>query len=583
MVPGRQIIFILILSSMLFCLWSAVVRADVEVEIELDRTDASTSDLVTLEVRVFGTQGASSPRIQGIQAFRVSRGGTSTRMEIVNGRMSAGVDYTYHLKPLKKGAYVIGPATVEVGGRTYASNKVSLRVSDQPIQQASPANPIFLKASLSKKRVYREEPSVLTLKLFYRIRIANLSLEKLEVPGIDFAQIGKSTEYQSTISGEPYQVVEVRYIVSAAKPGTYAFPPVVMQMSVYQERRRSGLLNDFFFSGTPSALRTVPSNGLELTVKELPMEGRPADFSGLVGSFTFETNLDPTEVTAGDSATLTAELSGTGNVHRIPELRLQEPADVKKYADQPSLDIRPDTDGYFGTKTMKWALVPKKAGTYPIPSLSVSYFDPVAETYKRLSGRPLVLTAKPGKTVAKPEGWLSSAGSGADTGSQKKEVELLGEDVLPIHRSVAGLNPPSMNPLLVWIVFLFPPFVFGSALVSRTILQRNRSKAHVFQARKAAPIFIALCRGDECDAASLLNAWRRFLSERLTLPGGYFGPEECENLLIRKGLDEKVAENVRHLMEQLEHTVFSPGNTDTQSRLRQEWIRVAKKVDKGLK
>jgi len=582
MAPGKKVI-IWFLCFVLFCFWTAIVRAEIGVEIELDRTDASTSDLATLQVTVSGTQSASPPRIEGTEAFRVTRGGTSTRMEIVNGMMSAAVDYTFYLQPLKKGSYIIGPATVEVGQRTYSSNRVTLRVSDEPVQQASPSSPVFLKASLSKSLVYREEPAVLTLKLFYNVRISNLSLDKWEVPGMEFAQIGKGAEYQSVVSGEPFQVVEVRYIVSAAKPGTYAIPPAIMQMSVYQERRRPGLFGDFFFGVTPSRPLTVSSNGFELTVKELPSEGRPADFSGLVGSFTLETSLDPTEVMAGDSATVTAVLSGTGNVRRIPELRLQEPAGVKKYADQPSLDIKPENDGYFGKKTMKWALVPKNAGTYTIPSISVSYFEPVDGAYKRLSGRPMVLTAKPGNITAKPEGWLSPETSEGKIGSQKKEVELLGEDILPIHRSAAGLNPPSMNPILVWTVFLFPPFLFAGAVASRTLLRRNRSKTHVLRARKAAAGFIAHCKSDECDAASLLNAWRRFISERLTLPGGYFGPAECEALLIRKGLDEKVAENARNLMEQLEYTVFSPGNTDARSRLAQEWIRVVKKVDKGLK
>ncbi|MBI4776499.1 MAG: protein BatD [Deltaproteobacteria bacterium] len=582
MAPGKKVI-ISFFSFVLFCSWIAVARAEIGVEIELDRTNASISDPVTLRVSVFGAQGASTPRIQGTEAFRMTRGGTSTRMEIVNGVMSAGVDYTYQLQPLKKGSYVIGPATVEAGGRTYSSNQVTLRVSEEPAQEASPSNPVFLKASLPKKDVYQEEAAVLTLKLFYNVQISNLSLDKLEAPGIEFAQIGKGAEYQSIISGRPFQVVEVRYLLSATKPGIYAIPPAIMQMSVYQERRRSGLFGDFFLGLTPSRPLTVSSNGLELTVRELPSEGRPADFSGLVGSFRFETSLDPTEVTAGDSATFTAVLSGTGNVRRIPELRLQEPEGVKTYADQPSLDIRPENDGYFGRKTMKWALVPKNAGTHTIPPISVSYFDPADGTYKRLSGNPLVLRAKPGNAAAQPEGWLSPAASEREAGSQKKEVELLGEDILPIHRSVAGLNPPGMNPILLWTVFLFPPLVFAGAVASRTLLRRNRSKAHVLLARKAAGGFIGHCNSEGCDAASLLNAWRRFLSERLTLPGGYFGPAECEALLIREGLDEKVAEHVRNLMEQLEHTVFSPGSREARSRLKQEWIHAVKKVDKGLK
>ena len=82
-----------------------------------------------------------------------------------------------------------------------------------------------------------------------------------------------------------------------------------------EQRRQSprsffddSFFNDpFFSSGRP---RAVTSEALELKVLPLPQQGRPADFSGLVGRYQLESNLEPKQVKAGESATFTVELKG---------------------------------------------------------------------------------------------------------------------------------------------------------------------------------------------------------------------------------------------------------------------------------
>ena len=73
-----------------------------------------------------------------------------------------------------------------------------------------------------------------------------------------------------------------------------------------------------------------------------------------------------------------------GTVNRIPNLDLPEMDSVRTYSDQPVLETELSRQGLVGTKTMKWALVPKNEGEYSVPALSVSFFNPTAKEYQVL-------------------------------------------------------------------------------------------------------------------------------------------------------------------------------------------------------
>ena len=97
--------------------------------LRLDRPQARLTDSVQLVVSVSGSRDSGSePVIQGLENFSVTPGGTSSRIEFINGRMSSGIEYTYYIQPQQVGSFTIGPASVQIGDKTYRSNRSSLQV-----------------------------------------------------------------------------------------------------------------------------------------------------------------------------------------------------------------------------------------------------------------------------------------------------------------------------------------------------------------------------------------------------------------------------------------------------------------------
>ena len=104
----RRVVFLL------FTLWLSVwvpglACAKVSVSLRLDRSEATLADSIRMVVSVSGTRDSDlEPTLQGLEPFTVTVGGTSSRLEIINGQVNAGVDYTYFLQPKKTGSFQIG-------------------------------------------------------------------------------------------------------------------------------------------------------------------------------------------------------------------------------------------------------------------------------------------------------------------------------------------------------------------------------------------------------------------------------------------------------------------------------------------
>ena len=190
--------------------YSSLSAAEIGVTLRLDRGEATLVDTIRLEVGVSGSRNSDAePVLHGLEDFLVRKGGTSSRIEIINGKVSAGLTYTYFIQPQKIGAFEIGPAEINVDGQKSESNRVKLVVKASAKQSGADRGPVFIEASIASPDVYVEEQVLYILKLYRRVNVDNLTLSLPQVEYIAFKQLGKPREYQATVGGAAYQVLEV--------------------------------------------------------------------------------------------------------------------------------------------------------------------------------------------------------------------------------------------------------------------------------------------------------------------------------------------------------------------------------------
>jgi len=577
-------VIILILSCLLVPVPGA---AEVGVTLRLDRAEATPADTVRMQVSVSGTRDSDqAPVIRGLESFHVTRGGTSSRVQIINGKMNAGVDYSYFIQPKKTGTFTIGPAEAEVDGTRLTSNTVTLDVKEASRQSGTGRGTVFIEALLSSDDVYTEEQAIYTIKLFYRVGVDNLSLDLPEVEHVTFKQLGRPGEYQASVEGKTYGVVEIRYALVASRAGTYAIGPTTMKMTVRQRGTRSRF-DDFFrdpFAGSSGRPVTVGTDPIELTVRDLPPAGRPAGFSGLVGNFMMESTLEPAEVRAGESATLTIRVSGRGNVRRIPDLALPEIPFARTYCDQPVLETTENDDGIGGTKTMKWALVPEKAGHYDVTPITLSFFNPDTGRYTTLKTPAYTLSVSPGE---KQEIISLQAAPGAgkpDGGSAKQEVRQVGTDILPIHTTAGNLAVPFRGLATGWRLW---PCVFGPLFVYLALLGGmrvyTRSPEHLSQlrSRNAYRSLQKRChRGT--GGTDLIDAFTEYLNDRFGLSIGVLTANDAMRVLREQGARTDTADHIRLIIQRIEQSVYG-GEDPKNEDVAKELLKLVKGVEKEIR
>ncbi|MDX2448102.1 MAG: BatD family protein [Desulfobacterales bacterium] len=579
-----------VLCILLFPIFTVWAADDVTITLRLDRVEASLADTLRMEIRVSGSRKSDSlPVLHGLESFLVTNGGTSSRMEISNGKVNSGVDYTYFIQPKKVGEFKIGPIRVDVDGKTFESNALSLviRAASQPGSRDHA--PVFIQAAVSSQDIYVDEQILYTLKLYYRVNVGNLSLSLPEMEYVTFQQLGRPQEYQATYEGRTYQVLEIRHAVMVSKKGETILNPSRLKMTVRRSGSRSVFDNFFddsfsgFSSSRPLTLTTDPVN---LQVNALPEADRPAGFTGLVGMFQMASTLDPATLKAGESATLTIQVQGKGTVNRIPDLNLPDMDFARTYSDQPVLETRQSRQGLRGTKTMKWALVPENAGEYKIPVLSLSFFNPETKKYHVLVTPAHALSVLPGeseKSVASLSP-LSDPDNNTAQGVHKKEIQQLGEDILPIHTDTMDLSVPFRSLSRGWlfrIALAGPLFMYLLLLAVLRAQRLSPERLAQSRAKKAFGTLRKQCRKDQTSYEDLINVFKDYLNGRFGLSIGTLTADDAERVLCDQGVIAETSKDMCTLIQRFETAVYA-GNNFKDTEATGDLLALVKIIEKEI-
>ena len=206
---------------------------------------------------------------------------------------------------------------------------------------------------------------------------------------------------------------------------------------------------------------------MTLNVQALPLNGKPAAFSGAIGKFTLEkTVLSTQSVKLGEPVSLSFLISGEGNFPRIAAPILSDNEDWRIYPPEENFSAK-DPYGYSGTKVFEYILIPMHEGKLRTPEITFNYFDPSTANYVSLTQPAYeveVRAAAPGSTTSLP----------TKLGKGQSQPESSASKILPIATQPGTWLPPSLQP-----PFLNPYFIAGQALPLAALLlliTRRRKK-----------------------------------------------------------------------------------------------------------
>ncbi len=161
-----------------------------------------------------------------------------------------------------------------------------------------------------------------------------------------------------------------------------------------QQAVNIGVSTGGFFTSLRAEQFAITSDAPQVTVKPLPA-GAPASFAGAVGSFTLTSRVVPEEASVSEPVTWTLTLEGTGNWPAISALPAREASNAFRVV-QPQAN-RSTAEGklFDGSIAEDVVLIPTAAGTYTLPPVEWTYFDPQAGVYRTVRTEPHELVVAP--------------------------------------------------------------------------------------------------------------------------------------------------------------------------------------------
>ncbi len=534
-------------------------------------------------------------------------------MSTINGQTTQEVVYgfTYILRAKQEGSFEIRPASIEVGGKIFESNTLTIQVVKAQSKPAQPqgggggggqtqgstqnvelgSDNLFVRIDLNKQNVFKGEQIVATVKLYVNPNIPVAGFDEVNLPTYEGfytqdVEIPQQVNFTREVyDNKIYQVgILKKTILFPQQVGKLTIQPFNMSLLVQQQVKQRSFFDDFFNSFR-TVKASITSKPVSVTVRDLPRA--PADFMGGVGNFSIASEISSQEVTTNDAVTLKITITGTGNVRLVNTPKLQLPSDFEIYDPKTNDNVSVTGNGVSGTKTIEYLFQPRFEGEYKIPAIPFTYFNPATGAYETKSTSEYDLKVKKG----------TGDQNATVVGSLRKEdVQMLGQDIRYIEQGDPGLKKTGYT---LFGSALFYLFYIGSAFIFLTLffiyrkkarenaniaLMRNKKANKVAQKRlKAAAAFMKQ-NNDEAFHESILKAFEGYLSDKLGIPTADMNRETAVAGLQKKNVSQNVIDDFIAVVDHCEFARYAPaGGSEARSEIYSKAETTMEQMEKQIK
>jgi hypothetical protein len=540
--------------------------------------------------------GFRAPAIKNLNILSGPQQSQSSSMQIFNGQVTKSVSYTYTyiLQATTEGTFAIPPASINVDGKVYQSNPVTIKVvkgNAPPPQQGGQqgeapqggvditAKDLFVRALPSKTNPYQGEQIIVTYKLYTRVPVAEYSITRTpSTAGFWLQDLIKDSkklnQYRENIGGQEYVVAEIKKdAMFAQKSGALTIDPLELDVLAQIQRkvaRRNfndpffdSFFNDSFLGNTyQNVKKTIRSNEVKVTVKPLPSQSRPGDFTGGVGEFNVNASIDREQLKTNEALTLKFSISGKGNIKLVEKPAVVFPPDFEVYDPRTTDNISASGSGVTGSRSYEYLIIPRNPGKFKIKPISFSYFDLSSQAYKTITTQGFEITVEKGD------------GSSGDmvSSANKEDFKVIGSDIRFIKTGEIHTTPLNQYffgslTFLLWLIavpVLFAIFVivWRKELAKRANVAFMKNKKATGIARKRLKLAERFHKQGNHEAfwAETSNALWGYMSDKFNIPRATLSMDSAHDALKTKGVKEELITRFIEVLNNCEYARFAPGN-----------------------
>lgn len=509
--------------------------------------------------------------------------------QMINGHTSSSssITYTYIVVATKNGSYTIPAAHATVDGKTVASNTLTIKVTGNSRSQANggsaqrqrddegpemrdagsriSGSDLFIKVSANKKRVYEQEPILLTYKVYTLVSLTQLEGKMPDLKGFHTQEVDlpqqKSFKVE-TFNGRPYRTVTwSQYVMFPQITGKLQIPSITFNGIVVQQNRNIDPFEAFFNggSGYVEVKKQIQAPGIEIQVDPLP--SRPANFSGGVGRFSISAQLDKTSVKANDPVKMRVVISGVGNLKLIKQPEVNFPKDFDKYDAKITDKTKLTSNGLEGSMIYDILAVPRHQGKYEIPPVEFTFYNTVNHKYETVKTQGFSLDVAKG------------SGSGSvSTFDGQEDLQMLNKDIRHIKTGSTDLNSTNdffFGSTSYWLSLIVLALIFISLFVifrQRAIENSNITKQRAGKANKVATKRLKKASKLMSENKSVefydevLRALWGYVGDKLNIPVEQLSHDNISQRLSERNVDEETINQFIGALDECEFERYAPGD-----------------------
>ncbi len=505
---------------------------DPEIAAAVSTTELFVGESLDYQIEIRNAENPVAPDVSPLkEQFEVVAAGDQSRNQsstfIVNGRVSQqnvfSHIYLYRLTPKSTGELTIPSIKATIDGAELTSNPVKIRVQDAEEQDA-----VLVEIKPNLTTVYPTQPFTVTLRVLVqplpnstsnplqplRRDPPHIQVNWVEAPdglttnetsewlqrllaenGAGFTinelssqtgslfggsraavfELSKGRETRNGLDGKPieYFVHELTRSFTPQRTGSYSFGPAVVKGTFV-----GGVRGDEYLPRRLVAIGTSAT----VTVREVPTP-RPVGYTGGIGEYQLAATARPIKLRVGDPLTLTLEFARREDSGSLELISAPDLSAIPEIADSFEIIDRNPTGRIEGSiKQFSYAMRPKKPDV-SIPALTLSTFDPSAETFTEIATSAIQLSVSEASKLESQD----LVGSVANSGSSE------------IQKSAAGIfqnitDPAEFSDEQVsigrWASAVGGLWCVAGSVMAAVTLYRRKSNNPIFvrrqQARRAA-------------------------------------------------------------------------------------------------
>ena len=558
-----QILMFLVFAVVLTAQQNTVL-AQTPITARVDRTSLAADEQLVLTVTINGDfLTPPQPDMSQVTDFIVVNSSQSTRVSIVNGKMTSQGVFIYRLQPLAEGDLVIGPISVNIDGTVHQTEPVTIEVlpagtrtqpalpQEEPDGTETPdtlsGQDFFVEAEVSNLAPYLGEQIIYTFRLYQATDTNIFGQPDYRPPTFtDFwsSEVIDRPNYNVRAAGRNYLVSEIRTALFPANLGELTIEPARLVIS-------GGLLKP------DVKLETKP---VKLDVAPLP-DNAPDGFNGAVGQFEIRTRLNRTESKINEPLTLVIEIEGVGNLETLVEPAIPDVPGWRFFDSQAETVLQKKGDQLGGVRRFERLVVPGQAGEQLFPTIQFSYYNPETDQYEIVASESIPVKILPDDS-AQPLPLLPGRINDED------RLDLINNDIVHIKPVTYSLNTSAVvstiGQAVYWGLWIMPLFIMGATLVwKRRQLRFERDPAYARSTRARDKALKRLAEAQHADststsASAVGKALLGYLSDKLDVSTTGLTNAALLNLLRQAAIQPDLVEKVREVLLQVDIGRFAP-------------------------